>query len=60
MDTHILYEAMLDLTNQVCQENDPTKMVVLTSDLQKVLVEIIDQETLALQNIPAMAAKPNS
>jgi hypothetical protein len=56
----LLFERLLDLTEQIRLENDPKKMTVLIQDLNEVLVRMLDlQNRERLDKSLARAAKPN-
>ena len=38
----ILFERLLDLTERIRLEGDPNKMIALTTELNKVLIETLD------------------
>lgn len=60
-ESEVLFERLLDLTNQIRLEKDPNRMITLTTDLNRVLVEILDfQARERLRKALTKAAKPNS
>ena len=44
-ESDTLFERILDLTNRIRLESDSNRMITLTTELNKVLVEMLDLQT---------------